>query len=117
MVFNVVTHNRDDHTKQTSLSMDRRGRWTLSPAYDLTWSEGPGGEHCMAVAGAGDPGPDDLLAAARRCGIDAADARRVIEEVTGVVTSRWHELAGELAISAGMTRRIADWVARWAVES
>ncbi|WP_426130063.1 hypothetical protein [Pararhizobium sp. PWRC1-1] len=31
--------------------MDASGGWTLSPAYDLTYSDGPGGEHSAAIAG------------------------------------------------------------------
>ncbi|MFH1463127.1 MAG: HipA domain-containing protein [Pseudomonadota bacterium] len=56
MVFNVLAHNHDDHSKQTSLRMDRRGQWTLAPAYDLTFSEAPGGEHRVAIKGGRDTG-------------------------------------------------------------
>jgi serine/threonine-protein kinase HipA len=32
MVFNVVAHNRDDHSKQFSFLMDPSGTWRVSPA-------------------------------------------------------------------------------------
>ncbi len=32
LVFNVVARNCDDHVKQQSFIMDRRGRWSLAPA-------------------------------------------------------------------------------------
>ncbi|HEY0396204.1 MAG TPA: type II toxin-antitoxin system HipA family toxin [Candidatus Elarobacter sp.] len=53
MVFNVIAYNRDDHTKQHALLMDDAGRWSLAPAYDLTFSGGPGGEHYLTVDGEG----------------------------------------------------------------
>lgn len=40
VVFNLVGCNQDDHVKNTSFVMDRKGRWTLSPAYDLCHAEG-----------------------------------------------------------------------------
>ena len=42
-VFNVFSHNRDDHSKNFSFLMDHMGEWKLSPAYDLTFSSGPRG--------------------------------------------------------------------------
>lgn len=38
MVFNVLTRNVDDHSKNFSFCMNRKGTWRLSPAYDLTFS-------------------------------------------------------------------------------
>lgn len=53
MVFNVLACNRDDHTRQHSYLMSRAGEWRLAPAYDLTFSLGPGGEHYMDIEGEG----------------------------------------------------------------
>jgi serine/threonine-protein kinase HipA len=33
--------------------MNHRGEWSLSPAYDLIYSPGPGGEQSMTVLGEG----------------------------------------------------------------
>jgi serine/threonine-protein kinase HipA len=38
MAFNIVARNQDDHVKNIAFLMDRDGRWSLSPAYDLTYS-------------------------------------------------------------------------------
>ncbi|MDR5772809.1 MULTISPECIES: HipA domain-containing protein [unclassified Caballeronia] len=54
-VFNVVFDNRDDHTKNFSFVMDADGRRQFSPAYDLTFNSGPGGEHRMNVSGEARP--------------------------------------------------------------
>lgn len=53
MVFNVLARNRDDHVRQHAYLMDERGEWRLAPAFDLTFANGPGGEHYMAVEGEG----------------------------------------------------------------
>ena len=50
-VFNVVFHNRDDHPKNFSYRLNNERHWKLSPAYDLTFSPGPGGYHQMDVMG------------------------------------------------------------------
>jgi serine/threonine-protein kinase HipA len=74
-VFNVLTHNRDDHAKNFAFRMDAEGRWKLSPAFDLTYSHGPGGQHSTSVAGEGDrPGRRHLLQVARRGGLKEKDA-------------------------------------------
>ena len=52
-VFNVLAHNRDDHSKNFSYLMDSQGRWKISPAYDLTFSSGPRGEQSTMVMGEG----------------------------------------------------------------
>ena len=52
-VFNVLAHNRDDHAKNFTYLMNSLGEWKLSPAYDLTFSNGPGGEQSTMVMGEG----------------------------------------------------------------
>ena len=51
VVFNVAFNNRDDHPKNFAYLMSAAGNWTLAPAYDVTWCEGPGGYHQMDVLG------------------------------------------------------------------
>lgn len=52
-VFNVLSHNRDNHSKNFSFLMDVNGVWRVSSSYDLTFSSGPSGEHCSMVMGEG----------------------------------------------------------------
>ncbi|MEY2683377.1 MAG: hypothetical protein RJA09_521 [Pseudomonadota bacterium] len=52
-VFNVLFNNRDDHAKNISFRLSQDRTWHLAPAYDLTYCEGPGGEHQMDVCGEG----------------------------------------------------------------
>ena len=78
MCFNVFAHNRDDHSKNfTYIYMEGESRWILSPAYDLTYSNSIGGEHATTVNGNGiDPGMDDILAVAKRIGLNTTKARK-----------------------------------------
>ena len=42
MIFNIVGRNQDDHAKNFAFMMDKNGIWNLSPAYDITYSNGTG---------------------------------------------------------------------------
>jgi serine/threonine-protein kinase HipA len=108
MVFNVLAHNRDDHTRNHAFMMEDDGRWHLAPAYDLTFASGPGGEHSMTIGGEGRD-PDE--AAMRRCADKIGLATRDVEDAFGEVREAllgWDELADEL----GITQRIRRLVRR-----
>ena len=78
-VFNVLTHNRDDHAKNFAFTLGSDDRWRLSPAFDLTFSFGPGGEHSTAIAGEGKlPGRAALMRVAKAGGVKPSDAQRGI---------------------------------------
>jgi len=51
VVFNVLFGNRDDHPKNFAWRLGRDRRWRLAPAFDLTFSEGPRGQHHMDICG------------------------------------------------------------------
>ena len=88
MVFNIAIHNRDDHTKNAAFLMDDVGKWRLAPAFDLTISDGPGGEHTMDVAGEGKtPARADALRLAAHTGIRPKIATRILEEVGDGLTN------------------------------
>ncbi|CAM3403413.1 Type II toxin-antitoxin system HipA family toxin [Bordetella sputigena] len=53
-VFNVVFHNRDDHPKNFAWRLGKNRRWRVAPAFDLTFSVGPMGQHHMDICGEGD---------------------------------------------------------------
>lgn len=85
MCFNVFAHNRDDHSKNFSfLYLD--GRWRLSPAYDLTYSNSIGGEHATMVNGNGRcPGMEDLLAVAEQIKWDKKKAKKIAMDIQEIV--------------------------------
>ena len=105
--FNVFAHNRDDHSKNFSYLMDKTGRWRFSPAYDLTFSQGPGGEHCTTIAGEGkSPGAKHLQMLARKFGIAESEATSTIDEVRAAVAS-WTTFADQAGVSKSSTANIA----------
>ncbi len=83
MCFNVFAHNRDDHSKNfTYMYREGEKRWVLSPAYDLTYSNSLGGEHATTVNGNGiNPGMDDVLAVAKKIGINATKAKKTASQI------------------------------------
>jgi serine/threonine-protein kinase HipA len=84
-VFNVVFNNRDDHPKNFSYRLGRDRSWRLAPGYDLTFNEGPGGEHQMDVCGEGrNITRDHLLKLARQGGVDADFAQTVMDRALAV---------------------------------
>jgi serine/threonine-protein kinase HipA len=86
MTFNVLAHNRDDHTKQHAFIMARNGTWDLAPAFDLTLSLGPGGEHSLTVNNKRTAiTDDDLFAVAREVHIRPARAREIIDPVKAAI--------------------------------
>ena len=98
-VFNVLTHNRDDHAKNFAFCMDAQGRWTLSPAFDLCFSYGPGGQHTTSVAGEGAaPGRQQLLQVARRGGVKEKDAMECIDRLRQVLQTPRAELLEDLPV-------------------
>ena len=83
MCFNVFAHNRDDHSKNFSfLYNEIKDQWSLSPAYDLTWSSTYYGEHTTTVNGNGrDPGMKELLAVGKAAGLSAKRCREIAEGI------------------------------------
>jgi len=107
-VFNVLTHNRDDHARQFSYTMARDGTWKLAPAYDLTWCAGPGGEHSTSVLGHGkDITRAQLLELGKKAELKAQDAKEIIERVEAAVCN-WQVYAGEY----GVGRDSADMITK-----
>ena len=100
MVFNVVARNQDDHTKNISFLMDRKGKWSLSPAYDITYCNGAGwtSKHQMTVNGKTDNFKmDDLLAVAKHADIKPSKAAKIIVDVINTV-KRWPEFAEKAGV-------------------
>ena len=87
MCFNIFAHNRDDHSKNFSWLYDEeKSQWTLSPAYDLTYSNSIGGEHATTVSGEGkNPGMENILSVAQKNGIKKSKALEIAESVKAVV--------------------------------
>lgn len=98
-VFNVLAHNRDDHSKNFSFLMDETGTWKVSPAYDLTFSYGPGGEQSTMVMGEGkSPSIDHLRALGRHAGISDTKFNEILGRTSDLI-GWWSGLAKTHGVS------------------
>ncbi len=98
-VFNVLSHNRDDHSKNFSFLMDKTGEWKLSPAYDLTFSSGPIGHQSMLVMGEGQaPSVDHLIQLGTEANLKTTQIHHIIER-TKHALSQWETLAKNYGVS------------------
>jgi serine/threonine-protein kinase HipA len=102
MVFNVVARNQDDHVKNISFLMNRRGEWSLSPAFDVVYSFNPDGRwtrvHQMSINGKRDDFTvADLEQTAAIAGLKRGSPRRILDEVIAAV-ERWPEFAAAARI-------------------
>lgn len=98
-VFNVMAHNRDDHSKNFTFLMNEFGEWKLSPAYDLTFSNGPGGEQSTMVMG---EGRNISIRHLTKLGLEAKLSKEFVENVieqTRSALAKWMRLSEEFEIS------------------
>lgn len=113
--FNVLAHNRDDHAKNFSFLMDERGEWKLAPAYDLTFSNGPRGEHSTTVMGEGKtPTLDHLYHLGAAASLNEKSVRGIIAQ-TQEALSNWPELAKTHGVSNDIVQAIAQALGCWKV--
>jgi serine/threonine-protein kinase HipA len=103
LVFNIVARNQDDHVKNIAFLMDRSGNWSLSPAFDMTYSYQPAGKwtssHQMTVNGKRSEFTlSDFKVCASSASMKRGRAEAIIEEVRGVV-ARWRDYADESRVS------------------
>lgn len=109
VVFNVVTRNQDDHTKNISFLMDRTGKWCLSPAYDMGFAYNPNGgwtsQHQMSINGKFDDiTNNDLLELAKRNNIK--EAPEIITQIS-TVAAEWPKIAAECDVPRQMIDAIS----------
>ena len=111
MIFNVLTHNRDDHAKNFSFSLDDvTGNWSPSPAYDLTFSFGPGGEHSTTIAGEGrTPAYSHFSNLADQFDISTKEMEKIYVEVADAI-KRWPDFAEAAGVSEAGTRYIGKYL-------
>ncbi len=107
-VFNVLSHNRDDHSKNFTFLMDENGVWRFAPAYDLTFASGPGGEQSTMIMGEGrNPGANELVRLAEAASIEKKEAEEIIEKTRSVL-SGWRSLAKNHGVSDETIALIAE---------
>jgi len=97
IAFNIIARNQDDHVKNIAFLMDKAGRWSLAPAFDVTYSYNPAGSwtatHQMTINGKRD---GFTLADFRSCAKAALMKRgrdeTIVEEVRAAVV-KWPDYA------------------------
>jgi len=110
MTFNIIARNQDDHVKNIAFLMDKRGTWSLAPAFDVTYSYNPTGlwtsQHQMSMNGKRD---DFNLHDFKNCGknilLKRGRAESIVEEVQRAV-GLWPQYASEAAMLDDMISSI-----------
>lgn len=100
MVFNVLSRNCDDHTKNFAFLMDKTGNRRLSPAFDLCHSYRPGSlwvsQQSLSVNGKRQNiTREDFLSVAKRMNIKKAP--HIITQVNDSV-KKWNQFAEETGV-------------------
>ena len=107
-LFNFFAVNRDDHAKNHGYILGDDGKWHLSPAYDLTYSPGPNGEHWTAFLGEGrTPTRKGLLNLAEKGSISEKDAVGIINEVIDAVAG-FSKFSKDFGIPAKVVRHLVS---------
>jgi serine/threonine-protein kinase HipA len=109
-VFNILSRNQDDHTKNIAFLMDRRGAWRLAPAYDLIYAYNPTGawtsRHQMTLNGKRDAfETSDLLATATHADLRPPKAKAILREVHTAVAD-WEKYASAAEVSRPASQEI-----------
>ena len=110
MVFNIVARNQDDHVKNIAFLMDKTGTWSLSPAYDMTYSYNPSGawtsKHQMTLNGKRDVFElEDFKACAKTISMKRGRAERILKEVQEKV-SDWKKFAKDVGVDKNSANAI-----------
>lgn len=97
MAFNIVARNQDDHVKNIAFLMDKRGGWSLAPAFDVTYSYNPSGRwtaaHQMTMNGKRDGFTrSDFKTCGRNALMKRGRAEAILDEVVSAVRC-WPEFA------------------------
>ncbi|HQV47655.1 MAG: type II toxin-antitoxin system HipA family toxin [Dokdonella sp.] len=102
MAFNIVARNQDDHVKNIAFLMDKQGRWSLSPAFDVTYSYNPDGlwtaTHQMSMNGKRDDFTlEDFRTCAKFASMKRGRAEAILDDVIAAV-KRWPEFAEQAKV-------------------
>lgn len=112
MAFNIIGRNQDDHVKNIAFLMDKSGNWSLSPAFDMTYSYNPQGDwtsrHQMSLNGKRDDFTiEDFKACAKNASLKRGRAEEIVRQVQEVVL-QWKNFADK----SGVPPEVADGIAK-----
>jgi len=110
LALNVLISNRDDHLFNQALIL-KNGRWQLSPVYDVVCGEGNSRGHAMTIGEQGATGNlSNVLSAASSFGLNASQAKRLVDEVRGVVAG-WAAIAQANGVETADIQKITRAIA------
>ena len=112
MAFNVTGRNQDDHVKNVAFLMDKRGTWSLAPAFDVTYAYNPAGDwtatHQMTLNGKRDGFTrEDFREFGRSASMGRSRADSILDEVLEAVR-RWEDFAQHARVEPDHITRIAE---------
>lgn len=110
MAFNIVARNQDDHVKNIAFLMNKAGDWSLSPAFDMTYSFNPSGawtaSHQMTMNGKRDNFTlEDFNACAMTASMKRGRAAKIVSEVQATV-SKWPSFAEHAGVPETVRNKI-----------
>jgi serine/threonine-protein kinase HipA len=86
--------------------MNKDGKWKVSPAYDLTFSSGPVGQHCTTILGEGkNPTIEHILKLSEIVSIKPKRAKEIVDEVKAAV-SKWGKISDKAGVSKKSSKAI-----------
>jgi serine/threonine-protein kinase HipA len=107
LCFNVLACNRDDHVRNFSFLMSASGEWSISPAYDLIYSEGIRGHHTTSILGESlAPKVTAVLDMAEQMSLSRSQALELIDQVSNGV-GKFRQLARGVKLNQGTTSQVA----------
>lgn len=112
MAFNIFSRNQDDHVKNISFLMNQNGEWSLSPAYDVTYSYNPDGswthKHQMTLNNKRENFiSEDFYTCAENLSIMKNRAKDILKEVQEAIL-HWEHFAEEAGVVEDKTIRIKN---------
>ena len=108
MVFNVTARNCDDHTKNFAFTLEKDGKWKLSPAFDVCHSYRPGSvwvsQQSLSVNGKRQMiTRDDFFTVAKQMNIKKAS--NIVDQVNEAV-KKWSGYAEEVSVDSKLRESI-----------
>jgi len=110
--FNIIGRNQDDHVKNIAFLMDKAGSWSLSPAFDVSYSYNPDGpwtsRHQMSMNGKRDGFTvADFTEFAKVAGLKRGRGKAILQEVADAFF-KWEEVAEEAGVFPEWRQAIAN---------
>jgi serine/threonine-protein kinase HipA len=110
MTFNIIARNQDDHVKNIAFLMDKTGRWSLAPAFDMTYSYNPSGlwtaRHQMTMNGKREAFTmQDFRACAKSALLKRGRAETIVKAVQAAVAN-WSDYAEQAQVADAVRQQI-----------